>query len=44
MKKLQIENLEISEISFRVFLFPIFQFFPTAKIENSGLKISEKNF
>ena len=50
MKKWQIENsetLEISEISeilFRVFLFPIFGFCPRAKIENSDLKISEKNF
>ena len=47
MKKWQIENSEISEISeilFRVFLFPSFRFCPTAKIENSDLKISEKNF
>ena len=47
MKKWQIENLEnseISEILFRVFLFPSFQFCLTAKIENSVLKISEKNF
>ena len=50
MKKWQIENSgksEISEISeklFRVFLFPCFRFCPTAKIENSDLKISEKNF
>ena len=29
---------------FRVFLFPSFRFFPTAKIENSDLKILEKNF
>ena len=50
MKKWQIENSErsrISEISqklFLVFLFPSFQFFPTTKIENSDLKILEKNF
>ena len=47
MKKWQIENLEKSEISeklFLVFLFPGFRFCPTAKIENSDLKISEKNF
>ena len=50
MKNWQIgnsETLEISEISeilFRVFLFPSFRFCPTAKIENSDLKISEKNF
>ena len=42
MKKWQIENLEISEILFRVFLFPSFRFCPIAKIENSDLKISEK--
>ena len=28
---------------FRVFLFPSFQFCPTAKIGNTDLKISEKN-
>ena len=44
MKKWQIENSEISEILFQVFLFPSFQFCPTVKIENSDLKISEKNF
>ena len=53
MKKWQIENSEkskiseISEISeklFQVFLFPSFRFCPTAKIENSDLKILEKNF
>ena len=50
MKKWQIENSEtpeiseISEILFRVFLFPSFQFCLIAKIENSDLKISEKNF
>ena len=50
MKKWQIENSETSEISeiseilFRVFLFPSFRFCPIAKIENSDLKISEKNF
>ena len=50
MKKWQIKNSkksEISEISeklFQVFLFPSFQFCPTAKIENSELKILEKNF
>ena len=49
MKKWQIENSEkskISEISeklFRVFLFPSFRFCTTAKIENSDLKILEKN-
>ena len=48
MKKWQIENSETSEIweilekLFQVFLFPSFLFFPTAKIENSDLKISEK--
>ena len=47
VKKWQTENwekLEISEISeklLRVFLFPSFQFCPTAKLENSDLKISE---
>ena len=50
MKKWQIENSEKSEISeiseelFRVFLFPSFRFCPTAKIENSDLKIVEKFF
>ena len=50
MKKWQIENsetLEISEISeilVQVFLFPSFRFCPAAKIENSDLKISVKNF
>ena len=50
MKKWQIENSEKSEISviseklFRVFLFPSFRFYPTAKIENSDFKILEKNF
>ena len=48
MKKWQIENSEKSEISeiseklFRVFFFPSFRLFPTAKIKNSDLKISEK--
>ena len=44
MKKWQIKNsetLEILEILFRVFLFPSFRFYPTAKIKNSDLKISE---
>ena len=44
MKKWQIENWEISEILFRVFLFPSFRFCPRVKIENSDLKISEKFF
>ena len=47
MKKWQIENSEtsgISKIFFRVFLFPSFRFCPTAKIENSDLKISENFF
>ena len=44
MKKWQIENSEISEKLFRVFLFPSFRFCPTAKIENSDLKFLEKNF
>ena len=50
MKKWQIENSEKSKISeilerlFRVFWFPSFRFCPTAKIENSDLKILEKNF
>ena len=50
MKKWQIENSEKSEISeiseklFRVFLFPSFRFYATAKIENSDFKILEKNF
>ena len=50
MEKWQIENLEtletseISEMLFRVFLFPRFLFNSKAKIENSDLKISEKNF
>ena len=44
MKKWQIENLETSEILFRVFLFPSFRFCTIAKIENSDLKISGKNF
>ena len=50
MIKWQIENSETSEISeileilFRVILFPSFRFCPTAKIENSDLKISGKNF
>ena len=47
MKKWQIENSETSEISeifFQVFLFSSFLFCPIAKIENSDLKISEKNF
>ena len=50
MKKWQTENSETSEISeileilFRVFLLPSFQVCPTAKIESSDLKISEKFF
>ena len=52
MKKWQIQNSdsetseisEISEILFRVFLFPSFRFCAIAKIKNSDLKISEKNF
>ena len=50
MKKWQIENSETSEVSkiseilFRVFLFPRFRFCPIAKIENLDLKILEKNF
>ena len=44
MKKWVLENSETSEILFRVFLFPGFQFWPTAKIENSDLKISENSF
>ena len=50
MKKWQIENSEKSEISeiseklFRVFFFPSFRFCPTAKIENSDLKNSDKKF
>ena len=50
MRKWQIENSEtsetseISEILFQVFLFPSFRFCPTAKTENSHLKISENNF
>ena len=50
MKKWQIENSETSEISeiseilFWVFLFPSFRFCSIAKIENSDLKILEKNF
>ena len=44
MKKCQTENWEKSEISEK--LFPVFLFpnFPTAKIENSDLKILGKNF
>ena len=41
------EKSEISEISeklFGIFLFTSFRFFPTGKIQNSDLKISEKNF
>ena len=47
MKKWQMENTETSEISeilFQVFSFPSFRFCPTAKIGNSDLKISDKNF
>ena len=50
MKKWQMENTETSEISeiseilCRVFSFPSFRFCPTAKIENSDLKILDKNF
>ena len=44
MKKWQIENSETSEILFRVFLFPSFRFCTIAKIENSDLKTSKKNF
>ena len=50
MKKWQIENSETSEISeiseklFRVFLFPSFQFCPTAKIENLDLKSLGKKY
>ena len=50
MKKWQIENsekLEISEISeilFRVLLFPSFRFCLPAKNENLDLKILKKNF
>ena len=35
---------EISEIMLRVFLFPSFRFFTTAKTENSDLKILENFF
>ena len=38
------EIWEISEKLFRVFLFSSFPFCPIAKIENSDLKTSEKNF
>ena len=34
----------MSEKLFRVFLFPSFQFCPTAKIENLDLEFLEKNF
>ena len=50
MKKWQIENSETSEIweileiLFRVFLFPSFQFCPTAKTKNSDINISENFF
>ena len=50
MKKWQIKNsetseiLEISEILFRVFSFPNYQFCPIANIKNSDLKNSEKCF
>ena len=50
MKKWQMENSEtskiseISEILFRVFLFPSFRVFPTAKIENPGIRKLGKNF
>ena len=44
MKKWQIENSEISEKLFRVFLFPSFQFCPTAKIENLDLKSLGKKY
>ena len=50
MKKWQIENPEKSKISeileklFRVFLVQNFRFCPTAKMENSDLKILEKSF
>ena len=43
MKKWQIENSEVSEILFQVFLLPSFRFCPRVKIENSNLKISEEN-
>ena len=43
-KSKTLEILVISEILFRVFLFPSFWFCSRAKIENSDLKISEKNF
>ena len=46
-KKGQFENSETSEISeklFRAIFFPSFQFCPRAEIENSDLKIPEKNF
>ena len=49
MKKWQIENSEKSEMSeiseklFQVFLFSSCQFCPTVKIENSDIKILEKN-
>ena len=39
----KLEKSEISEKLFQVFLFPSFRFCPTTKIENSDLKISEKN-
>ena len=47
MKKWQIENSETSEISeilFRVFLFPSFRFCPTGKVEQWDLKTSGKIF
>ena len=47
MKKWQIKNSEISKISeilSRVFLFLSFRFWLQGQIENSDLKILEKNF
>ena len=45
MANRNLEKSEISEISeklFGIFLFTSFRFFPTGKIQNSDLKISEK--
>ena len=44
MKKKKVANSKVGNLGNLFSFFPSFQFCPTAKIENSDLKISEKDF